>query len=340
MGVFINKKNLVFPCFVETYKLCYYHDDDVYNKLYQDGLTKNDFVGENIGQNKGELNYTLMLNPDLIANSCAASYRWCLCIQHIKNATSLYRHVARSSNEQDFYTVDLVTHLYQVYCPLANMSDVFTHYDLHSENVLLYKIPHDKYIKMIYYYPDNTTVEFNTDAISKIIDYGRSYINDEEERIESMTFYDILCGSEVCNRDENGRCGDEKGFGWLGSDEYNIDSLKRNKSHDLRLLADIRRQLNNEYDGENSEHMASVFDNLIYEGRFGTPELQTELPGSQFSNRINNVEDAHIALKNIIQTIPYFKVDNDRIFSEKTKLGEMHVWVDGTRNVNFVETTL
>lgn len=340
VGVFINKKNLVYPCFLETYKIYYYDDDDTYLKLGEDGPTKDDFVDGSVRQNKGELNYNFLLNPELINNSCAVSYRWSVCIQHIKSAISLHRIISWSSHDVDLYTVNLVTYLYQVYCPLAHMLNVFTHYDLHADNVLIYKIPDEKYIKMIYHYPDDSTVEFNTDAISKIIDYGRSYMNDEDQRIDSATFYDILCVQDECNTDEAGRCGERRGYGWLGADEHYINSIKKNRSHDLRLLSDIKLNLGGEYRGENSEHMNDIFENLIYESFFGTPERASEPPGSEFGDRINNVEDAHLAFKRIIQTIPYFKVDNDRIFSEKTKLGEMHVWVDGTRNVQFVETSL
>ena len=45
------------------------------------------------------------------------------------------------SQELDYFNnIDIVQCLYQIYCPLSQLSNEFTHYDLHLGNVLMHQL--------------------------------------------------------------------------------------------------------------------------------------------------------------------------------------------------------
>jgi hypothetical protein len=76
------------------------------------------------------------------------------------------------------------------------LSQVFTHYDLHYENVMLYEPVKGKHIEYNYHYPDHT-VTFNSKYIVKIIDSGRSFYNDTSESDK------IICSEFPFSREYN-----------------------------------------------------------------------------------------------------------------------------------------
>jgi hypothetical protein len=239
------------------------------------------------------------------------------------------------------------------------LSDEFTHYDLHADNVILYQVGGEtqvvgepqQYITMNYHYPNGDVVTFNTYAIAKIIDYGRSYFK-ENETYNSSTYYQKLRESIKNAPDteypgkEKGKCANES-YGILedettpGSFHY-ISSNKRNKSHDLRLAAYIAQFRDDNYLGTPVEYdLRIILACIKYEGIFGTKEVaESSYPGLgrlKSGESICNVEDMHLALKDLIMTTPHFKKMNRAIStSEKyKKIGEMHVWMDGSRSLQY-----
>jgi hypothetical protein len=107
-------------------------------------------------------------------------------------------------------------------------------------------------------------------------------------------------------------------------------SIQRNKSHDLRLLRDVRDEID-------PKHMLPILshlcDSVKYYGYFGTGEIKPTTYKTM-GDPIRNVEDAHLALKEILQ-IPAFISAHAAEFSGKPRLGEMRVWVDGSRPIEF-----
>jgi hypothetical protein len=354
VGIFINKLMAFYPCFVETYASYFYENETIYSKLKEgSSVNKNDFV-KGLIENK-PLSYNTFLKHSLLKKSCNESQYFAVLTQHIKGATSIQDQMVNLKHDKDFFTVHLITYLFQVYCPLSKLANNFTHYDLHTGNVLIYtpsecnhdKIisysSSDKYIRMIYHYADGTNVEFNTFGISKIIDYGRCYMDDAPAKISSSTLYD-----ELCEVDE--WCGTECGYSTLereypyGSFHY-ICSKKRNMSHDLRLI-NIIWKTSGKYSGENSRPFRQIIANVVYrdeyalknnvvDNGYGTPEISGE-SYEKPSDSIKNVEDMHLALKYLIKTEPYFALENEIIFQGKTKIGEMHIWVDGSKPMKYV----
>jgi hypothetical protein len=127
----------------------------------------------------------------------------------------------------------------QVYFTLADMYDVFTHYDLHQGNVLIYQLDHA--VEFCYHDEDEKVYTFKSKYLVKVIDYGRCYFK-YSEKVSSGEFYDkVLC---KLSPKEGGYCGHRYGFHnfTLGPTAKNfyIDSGRRNQSHDLKLAYVIK----------------------------------------------------------------------------------------------------
>jgi|LauGreStaDraftv2_3_1035109.scaffolds.fasta_scaffold02217_2 hypothetical protein len=362
VGIYINKMTVAYPCFLETYGSFIYNDDSLHEDFGNGNATSRDKITNGLVEST-RLNYDSFFDNRHIDYSCEHSIYCAVLIQHVKNAKSMLKLFRNNVRDKDFLTVHLVSFLYQIYCPLAELSDTFTHYDLHPGNVVVF-IPSsretfdtmDKYIRMIYNYPDGSTVEFNTFGVAKIIDYGRSYMKDGG--MNSGKFYQKLCERKACDTyhrfrksEKISKCGEDFGYGFMEEEtpegiSHYISSIKRNKSHDLRLLNEFRNTSSDKYRGKNSERIREILNNVVYsdsylvsrgepEYGFGTREVERS-NYREFGDAIENVEDAHLALKKLIKEDPYFTSENNRIFQGKTKIGEMHIWVDRSRPMEYI----
>ena len=333
VGLYLNKKGLIFPCFLQTYDVFYYNNTHTYNSFRDNKVTDSTLLN-NVTKLHNDFNYRNMFLKDTINRSCVDSKYMCVLIQHLKNAETLADLLEKYKKNEDFFTVFLVNILFQVYCPLSFLSDEFTHYDLHDSNVLIYEpsAMKKKHVTMIYHYPDNSTVQFNTYGIAKIIDYGRCYFNDKTEGFNSQSFHKNLCNSKKCDN-----CGDDNGYTILQKEVfpgsfYHISSQKRNKSHDLRLASKIFN-IPGKFSGESSMSLRELLSNVTYEDDFGTPEV---LGDSYIENKkIQNVHDMHLALKDLMNQ-NYFKEKNEIIFQGSTLMGQLHVWVDGSKSTQYL----
>jgi len=215
VGQYLNKMSFVFPCFLETYGLFKYNSHaDWYHMYSTKEVTPSVF------------RRSLEPQPFDLAVGCEKSRHIAVLIQHIRGCQT----VKEWLTEQTFQHILPI--LFQVYYPLYHMRKNFTHYDLHTENVVLYEPSPGKYIQY-HYHTEKGVITFKSPYIAKIIDYGRAYFKDGED---SKTIYDQVCRLPEC---EN-ICGDERGFGSfpLSNEKrfYNIVSQKKNESHDLRFL--------------------------------------------------------------------------------------------------------
>lgn len=335
VGLFINKRALQFPCFVETYEMFQYKNDETYQKMKNHTETSASVI-------EGGLVPYSSISRDIqtqLAMSCKSSIYASLLIQHIKNAQNL----ASKCSSIAFVRHDLLNVLFQIYMPLSMMCDKFTHYDLHVENVLVYEPVENSYIQYHYHMKDGSVVSFCSSYIAKIIDYGRSFFNDTENNGidgSSKKIYDTICDKSICDR-----CGDNQGFQWLAPNankeeaktSYHISSTVSNCSHDLRILHMIakysRKKPKNGFEvmSSNVDYYTNKLFKLCkkvkYEQNFGTPNMAN----SGLPKQINNVTDACIALQEMIGQ-PDNQRDNATFYSHKTKkkLGDMHVHSDGS----------
>jgi hypothetical protein len=294
VGRFINKQKLKFPCFLETYGLYY-----------------------NNYSNKSIYEYSKMVicKSNLI-RSCKEPLSIGIMIENIKDGYTLGDYILDLNQNYykdlvHFMNKDLLYILYQIYAPLSILSEVFTHYDLHANNVMLYPVGDYKHIEYHYHYDDHT-VTFNSIYIVKIIDYSRCFFKDDLEYNPEKVYQD-LCKSKDCNN-----CGKDSGFRWLSQDTKSpyINSKKRNMSQDLYLLSML-----NDYEVYYNMDILNLIYSTEYKEKYGTPEIRGEN-----DDKICNVNDARRHIEKLMEN-DLFKLDND--YYPEDKLGEMHIYSDG-----------
>lgn len=376
-GQYINKQCLVFPCFIETYGWYQYITDKdwLYMKTntqvsvekLKDSLEIGEVAIKNYiesAKSWEKICYEDKTKPKterktkdcteldyLLKVACQKSKYLSILIQSINNTKDIQHMITRPSSHVNFNfpSKDLLNVLYQIYMPLATLSETFTHYDLHPGNVLIYEPVPGKYIDYKYVLDDDTSiVEFKCRYIVKIIDYGRAFFKDDSNQEisgSSKSIYDTICKniSECNTNDTTGRyCGQDKGFSNFNNDiGYSIDSCVRNKTHDLLLLYRIKKILKHPIfsDKDSNFLLQNIFDNLEYgnEVSLEAEELATGSPKYEFGSveklsddifpeRINNVIDAHNALK---KAVLQSKIQNDLDHQSLTSFGSLIIYQSG-----------
>ena len=317
VGQFLNKMALRYPCFVETYNLYKYKTDTSWK-----------FVKKNKIINADEFKTHIKLQTYDIKEACKSSKHLAVLIQHLKGVISMRDLV---DTEHASLNYNFLTLLYQVYFVLDNMKNVFTHYDLHGDNVLLYEPSNTKYIQYHYHSAAGVTT-FKSIYVAKIIDYGRCHFTDDT--LSSSMVRDSVCAEKTCNNKTRGRCGENVGFGHLIPPiVYNINPSNPNISHDLRLYYYLIRVLLNKPHAELLPNITKIIHDigrkLLFENRYGTRE---KLVCSR--NEICNVNVLHAKLK-----VGLVSLNLDAMFNQyypgRTKLGDMHIYED--RPLEFIE---
>ena len=284
--LFINKVNQIFPCFTETYHLFEHRTEKSKNRLLKNELEVSKY-SKWLKANACDAS-VIKNSFKCVDESCKNGVNFAILVQYISNPLSLSSFVSKHKHDKLFED-QMVCILYQIYVCLSYLKDHYTHYDLHSENVLLYKLPEGKYVNIKYIDErSGNTVTVKTNYIAKIIDYGRCYFGNlgNNGLPTSETIGDTIFKSKVCSKLDPSNVGYNFFEYEATEDNYYISSLMRNKSHDLRL-ANIVTIL--------SEKMKIMFNNrIIYDGNFGTPEKDTDGSGN-----LNNVSDVFHFLEGI-----------------------------------------
>jgi len=348
VGQYINKQCRIFPCFVETYGWFLYKDEETWETMKSNKNIEDLEILKNM-----ELQSSTFDSQESMKIACTNSKYLSLLIQHIKEAKTLNKML----HNNDFINNDLLYILYQIYMPLSTLSNTFTHYDIHLDNVLIYEPVKGKYIEYVYVMNNGRKITFKSPYIAKIIDYGRSFFKDEQSTNEfinsSENIYNTICQIEECNeKDRKGniidKCGHSYGFSSVGPEErpgmfYFISSHIRNISHDLRLLIEMRNFIRtykmevlnictNEYPNKSipCDILLRKGTNVIYgegiqnenEKNFGTIEnMKTGLP-----NNIYNVNDAHTVIKQLVINSVQ---QNNEYYANKESLGTLTIYQNG-----------
>jgi hypothetical protein len=211
---------------------------------------------------------------------CEESKYACILIQHLHNSVSLESMLTNVA----FLKEDLIYVLFILYQSLFSLRKEFTHYDLHSNNVLLFKMPANTCIEYVYHV-SGKVITFKLPYVPKIIDYGRCYF---KAKTNSQQVKKNLCSTRDCNPN----CGKYFGFGHLndGLQSYHIQSDRVNQSHDLRLLRMIHQKMRAQ---SSIPYVNDILSRVVYEQQFGTPENVNHVAG-----KIVNVSDAYQYIKN------------------------------------------
>jgi hypothetical protein len=305
VGQFINKQNKRFPCFIETYGLFRYEKEAGYENLR----------GKDIIENLKPIKFDY-------STGCLHSQYIAVLIQHIKNANGFNTFIKDAKLEvnkikkKSALNWDVPCLLYQIYFALSTLKDQFTHYDLHAGNVQLYEPVKGSYITYNYHLKSGAVVKFNSKYIAKIIDYGRSYYNDDSRNNSSKT-YDTLC--KKYPRD----CGAHCGIFPLFPPEYFLTPQRRNVSSDLRLLDIIKRNISSVRDLESTFELFLI--SVSFKEDYGTPENETD-DGNPLG-MINNVQGALLKLNHLISD-PSITQYQDAYSKGLDKLGDLHIYED------------
>lgn len=316
---YVNRIMKSFPCFVETYGLYFYSNDAVWKYMsakkyvYTEQLKSLD-LQQNIDYTK----------------ACKESKYAAILIQHINNAKSLNGMI--TSMNPKFIQLDLIYILFIVYQALALLSKTFTHYDLHLDNVLIYRPFPDQVIQYHYHNEDGTENNFYLPYIPKIIDYGRSYF--DNGNLNSRKIYDRVCSTKDCKPN----CGKKYGFEWLNPDPYlTISSSQKNESHDLRLInslkdnADFYNTNVNPSTEKTYIHLKNIVDKIAYGVGIDNPTNKIygtiENLNPAVARRITNVNGLHNVLKKMIEK-PDIISENQTNYNNDKIACHLHIYYD------------
>ena len=323
---YINKHVLLFfPCFMQTYGAYQYDNTQSVDRLF---AYKKQTSSSRTVSNLLKTSLINHATTNLIKNtpytnygdySCRYSKIQAVLIQHIKNPVSFQIYMTRLTSPFELL-FELATHLYQVYEPLSRIADEFTHYDLHANNVYLYKIPNGQCIRMNYIDKDGTVLaSFLSQYIVKIIDYGRSYCMGNGEILK-----DPFLELKRCGYAYTGHVADK--------DDYYISSRFKNVSHDLRLVATLKTILQPSLAGKGFPLYDQLFEPLLYTEKYGSKTTPVCQP-----NIICNVHAMADALRKYImdyisvpETIASFPP------SFQTVYGTMNIYVDRNKEMEFI----
>lgn len=319
---FINHVMLRFPCFIQTYGLFFYENDDMYQWISQ---RPEDMPAKSI------LQKALKLSHVNYAKACKDALYASILIQYISHSTTFTDTIIKGGLPYIQYHITYV--IFILYQALSSLSKVYTHYDLHSLNVLIFQPYKEKFIQYIYHM-ENETISFKCPYIPKIIDYGRSFF--DNGTFSSKDIYEKVLGTPECKGS-----GDQFGFGWLNPEEMmTMSAYKKNESHDLRLMYRLNEKIRiyksrihaEKYKKSHSyRRMEKVLSRLqygvslpLYDKMYGTKEDTTLHPRG---NIVSNVTDMYNETKKIIMTESVI-LENDR-FHTMPVGGILHVYENG-----------
>lgn len=261
-GLQVNQYLSYLPNFLETYA------------LYETTGNKN------VESIKDGFEYNKKSEDELLRQAVKEPTKNSLLIEYVHNSCKLESKL----KDQHFIDNDLIPVLFQVYYALYTLKDKFAHYDLHTENVLLYEPYKGEYVRFRYHI-DGNTYDFYSKYLVKLIDYGSSFTEN------SFDIYSKLCKIEKT-------CGKYAGF--AVSNEEKISQLKLdydvpNPSSDLKLLY----QLKDNVDYDENDSLQELFDSLM---KVKSQNKRRIIPPMEESggNKINNVSDAYRKLLMLI----------------------------------------
>ena len=261
--VFINRVNEYFPCFTETYHL-FKHESQDTKKLIKHNEPHINEYSSIIKLNNCDDSIIEDVKK-CIDDSCNNGENYSILVQYINNPISISTFMKEHEND-DLFEHQMLCILYQIYCPLSLLRNEFTHYDLHTDNVLLYKLPEGKFVCIQYINRDTgilTTIK--TNYIAKIIDYGRCFFtNLGNDLPSSSNILNDVKQSLLCKMNGINNVGFNFKEPFHSHENHYISGYIKNISHDLRLASIVVKK---------SRKMSKLFnDRIIYKTNYGTPE--------------------------------------------------------------------
>lgn len=272
VGKYLNTLSPYVPTFLETYGVFTYADKAAYTKVKALLLRK---------ETPMELPDLLVPLEETMQQACIQEKYACVLIQDLKNSVTLDFFLKKGTDADILLLLPAI--LYLVYLTLDMLKDVYTHYDLHAENVMLYVPFAGKSIKYTY-----KGFSFYSPFLVKIIDYGRCYFPGAYGLFEDFTREPACLG--------------KPGF-FFNSDpasEHGIASQSINRSHDLRLIALIVVKFSS------NRFVALLKDKLVYESKGDEREKEMKygtMPNPNGYPKIQTVTDAERVIREYLASM-------------------------------------
>ena len=191
VGLFLNEHRYRFPCFLKTFSLFKANDDKTIDERIDSiNSIKDDLIGSErfTHDDTGLKNANIVYNP----KTCADKNKYMVLSEYFDGET-----LRSMLSEKTFDNAEYNNVLFQIYGPLYALKDFYMHRDLHSGNVMIKQL--DQPIQFTYHYGilgQKHTVTFTSKYLVKLIDYGRGYIREVDERFST---YDELMEKYVEN---------------------------------------------------------------------------------------------------------------------------------------------
>lgn len=338
VGLFLNKQQKRFPCFLETYGMFKYKNEIMYQNC-----TNTKFV---LTTTDIKDSLTQLDTIDYIVG-CSNSNYISILLQHVNSDLSLFKFInniikATPIDTDYMLNYDLICILYQIYFPLSVLSGLYTHYDLHLDNVLLYKPSDKSYITYKYFLKNRNVITFNSPYIAKIIDYGRNIYYDTETKTGTYATLDIISKLQIPGV---AKCVKTKGFEFLlkkaytKNDANNSINTPINIWQDMKLMNIVQSYLQQQYMEILSDNIKTLLTNIntIYNTSTGLitqkiapqPMLFNNMDNMDNMDNINNINKLRNALEIIISNLEYTKKYNER-FASLTNIGTYFIYEDNT----------
>lgn len=344
VGLYLNSLTEYLPNFLETYQLLRIDNYEIYNDLIQKiNYTNNLEYKVDDKMIRSFLHVTPAISFtdtnglfDLLSDGCIKdalgisglrkSYTYVLMTQYMKTPITLYTKI----KSKGFNHHELIYVLFQIYYTLFMLYGSFAHYDLHTNNVMLYQPYPDGYIKYFYHIKneknEEEVIHFRSKYIVKLIDYGRCYF-EHTKMIKTM----ISQQKSNCA----GINSEYSGYNITGGfADYGINFIRVNVSHDLRLLNNINNEINiagSLAQLDTTISNANVISKILNKVEYGVGmesydrEHGTDAnPVKGYPQTINNVHDAFMELKDGV------KLTRNTIIKQSgprmVKKAEMHIY--------------
>jgi hypothetical protein len=325
---YINKQTRYFPCFLETYALLRYKTNDYLNEMKDKTKIGNIQNLENYFTNTTKLVTINPNHPDWfdLKNACNNQVLNAVLVEYIPHPVLLSEYLKSLDNWKVQFELPIL--LLQVYAVLNTIKTEFTHYDLHTHNVALYKIPSGNHIRMVYHLENGSKVEFLTRYIVKILDYGRCYCP------MVQTYYAALCKEPNCSHPKGEPCGNIQGHTWFVTKNHtpnptHIAVLDSNRSHDLRLASIVGQSIS----GMAYSSFHTLLKSVVFESTYGTSERKCD------DTRICDVEDMANRLIKYL-TMPSYVAQYISSFNPIMLEGTMDIYLNRSKELRFTAYTI
>jgi len=339
-GLCLNHYNYIFPIFSITVALLRLRDNINININRNTNTTSIDF---NTDVKFIDSQYLKNNLNSVISDACKNNTLYSVISEYlpIKKSLKDYIHICSTSG-LDYY--NLFSHLIFLYSCLVGMSDIFTHYDLHLDNVVLVDRHNEEYLDVIIHLANGEDCSIKMLYLPKIIDYGRVYVDCEKvntrqsvyvnsEKVNTRRLMRNVCEIPACGPD----CGSDRGYIFMtqydktskqfarsDASKFFIDRTRTNVSHDLNILYIIKRIPNTPTP---PEFKRQILDNIIYQQDSGTPEVVRQ---NRVNNKIENIFHANEALVQYAKSAEYTN-GIEHFMRGKNKFGTLEIWQDRSK---------